>query len=314
MTVGSNDGGRSRWSADPDPVSYIRSSTTFVLAFNQDGRELILRLQHSSDSTEVRILSELSYLRHVAESGVQVALPVESIAGRALEIVDWRDHTFFAAAFEYIPGNNTAIDELSKVMISNWGETAARIHSASQSFQAPDGFSLPTWYSELDALADFVPDSDSRVKQELDDVRHWLEQRVLNEDTFGLIHRDLELDNMKWDGHQFVVYDFNDAMHHFFAADVASALEEPLESERAEEYRDGFLEGYSKVRDLTDINLEEFPRFYRAARLRQYLRLLAAYSNSDPDTDPDWLSGMRKYHDGLLAKLHESIQTPFHWS
>lgn len=303
-----------RWTSDPNPVSYIRSSTTFAFIFHREGQNTILRMQHSSDTSQDRIVSELAYLNHVAQSGVQVATPIESLAGELVESVEWGGHEFYATAFEYIPGKNSEIEDLTPKMIFSWGETSALIHEASRTFLVPERFTLPTWDTELEGLADFIPSSEIQIKQETKDIQRWLGRRTSTEATFGLIHRDLELDNMKWDGNQFVVYDFNDAMFHYFAADVASALEDPLESERAIECQERFLAGYGSVRDLSDIHIEEFPCFYRAARLRKYLRLSASYSDSDPDSDPEWLIVMRKYHEGVLARLRESIVAPFDWS
>ena len=65
--------------------------------------------------------------------------------------------------------------------------------------------------------------------------------------------------------------------------------------------------------DDLEIDVGEFPMFYRAARLRKYLRLLASYSKTRPESDPEWLSGMRKRHEGLMDHLRESIATPFSW-
>ena len=43
-----------RWSDEPHPLSYVRSSTTFIFTFHQGDQKRILRLQHSADTTVER--------------------------------------------------------------------------------------------------------------------------------------------------------------------------------------------------------------------------------------------------------------------
>ena len=61
-----------------------------------------------------------------------------------------------------------------------------------------------------------------------------------------------------------LVFDFNDLMYHYFAADVASSLEEVLGTEDAEKNSTKFIEGYERHLGDPEINVDEFPMFYRA--------------------------------------------------
>ncbi len=302
-----------RWSPEPDPLSYVRSSTTFIFTFFQGDQKRILRLQHSEDTTLERITSELEFVRHVFETGVQAAKAIPSRNNQIVEVVDWEGHTFYATAFEYLVGTSCEVQDLTSDMLFQWGKTLALIHLASRSFVEPDGFAIPSWEDELNRLAEYIPEDESWTQGELERVWEWLGRRERSGKNYGLIHRDLELDNMKWDGEQFLVFDFNDLMYHYFAADVASSLEEVLGAEGAEKNAARFLKGYEHHMDDLEIDVGEFPMFYRAARLRKYLRLLASYSKTRPESDPEWLSGMRNYHEGLMDHLRESIATPFSW-
>ena len=302
-----------RWSPEPQPLSYVRSSTTFIFTFYQGDQKRILRLQHSADTTLEQIISELEFIHHVFETGVQAAKAILSRNDEIVEVVDWEGHTFYATTFEYMIGKHCETQDLTSEMLFQWGKTLALIHLASRSFVEPGGFAIPSWENELNQLAKYIPEDESRTQDELKYVREWLGQREKTSKNYGLIHRDLELDNMKWDGEQFLVFDFNDLMYHYFAADVASSLEEVLGTEDAEKNSTRFIEGYERHLGDLEIDVDEFPMFYRAAILRKYLRLLAAYSGTRPESDTEWLSEMRKRHEGVMDYLRESVATPFSW-
>lgn len=79
-----------RWSPEPQPLSYVRSSTTFIFTFYQGDQKRILRLQHSADTTLERIISELEFIHHVFETGVQAAKAILSRNDEIVEVVDGR--------------------------------------------------------------------------------------------------------------------------------------------------------------------------------------------------------------------------------
>ena len=291
----------------------MRSSTTFVFTFNQSDQKRILRLQHSTDTTLEQTISELEFIRHVSETGVQAANPIPSRDGKIVEVVEWNGHTFYAVAFEYMVGTHYKVQDLTSEMSFEWGRTLALIHLASRGFVKPEGFDIPSWEDELDRLAAYIPKDEAQTQDAFEYVREWLGQRERTFKNYGLIHRDLELDNMRWDGERFLVFDFNDVMYHFLAADVASSLEEVLSLEDSEKNSTSFLEGYESNLDGAGVDVDDFPTFYRAARLRKYLRLRRSYSGTNPESDPPWLSKMREKHVGLMAHLRESISGSLSW-
>ena len=181
----------------------MRSSATFIFTFYQGEQKRILRLQHSADTTLERITSELEFIHHVFETGVQAAKAIPSRNDQIVEVVDWEGHTFYATAFEYMVGRHCKTQDLTSEMLFQWGKTLALIHLASRSFVEPEGFAIPSWENELNQLVKYIPEDESQTQDELKCVREWLGQREKTSKNYGLIHRDLELDNMKWDGEQF---------------------------------------------------------------------------------------------------------------
>ena len=174
-----------RWSPEPDPLSYVRSSTTFIFTFFQGDQKRILRLQHSEDTTLERITSELEFVRHVFETGVQAAKAIPSRNDQIVEVVDWEGHTFYATAFEYLVGTSCEVQDLTSDMLFQWGKTLALIHLASRSFVEPDGFAIPSWEDELNRLAEYIPEDESWTQGELERVWEWIGRWERSEKTMA---------------------------------------------------------------------------------------------------------------------------------
>ncbi|WP_268239823.1 phosphotransferase enzyme family protein [Paenibacillus hunanensis] len=106
---------------------------------------------------------------------------------------------------------------------------------------------------------------EKEARQGLDMLAKQLRSLPMNSGNYGLIHYDFQLDNVfyKKEHRSFQVIDFDDAMYHWYACDVVTALDdflnEPIDLNRSEVQ--AFLNGYRAIATLSDQAIRQFSCF-----------------------------------------------------
>lgn len=119
----------------------------------------------------------------------------------------------------------------------------------------------------------------------------------MTSDTYGLIHYDFQLDNVFYEAEQrsFQVIDFDDAMYHWYACDVVTALDdflnEPIDLNRSEVQ--AFLNGYRSIATLSDQAIRQFSCFQRFAKLYKFSKLLRTLEGVDAVQAPEWMENLK---------------------
>jgi Ser/Thr protein kinase RdoA (MazF antagonist) len=296
-----------RWNGGA-PVHW-RSSANHVFRLVQDGRPRYLRLAHASQRRQDAIQAEMDFVLHAARSGLAVARPIPSARGALVEeLVDGADR-YHAVLFEALPGRQLEVDDLDGAALRAWGGALAHLHEASATF--PASAARPHWRDEIRAALLTVPPDETAVSAVLESELRWLD--ALPEPEYGLLHGDLELDNLFWDGSRIHVLDFDEAAYGWYAVDIATALADvwlgggPGRDERVGR----FLDGYSRVRPVPAGARAMLPRLVRLLMAFKMARLLHAYANTDDASSPAWVTAMRARHQrGLNATRAELVAGP----
>lgn len=300
-----------RWGADAASGRHVRSSANHIFRLERDGQPVYLRLSPTSEREHVRLAAELDFVEAVQAGGVSVARPLPSRAGNLIETVAGEDD-YYAVLFAGLLGQAWLEPaELTAAMYRAWGQTLGRIHRVSREY-CPPGPRRPTWEEGVEDAHRWL-DDEPVVQKELDRAVAWLDQLPRTEGSYGLIHGDLELDNLVWDGSSFHVLDFDDAHYHWYAYDVALALEEVLAEEEGATRAEWFLEGYQSVPGTAAIDAGLIPRFLRLNRALTAARLVRAYAGLPEQGVPEWVHNLRAHHRRVLAATREAMAAPFAW-
>lgn len=298
-----------RWEHDPDSVRFLRASANFVFTFTAKGAPRVLRFNHASERHAAVVQAEVELLRRLGSRGVLVAPPVASRLGNDVEVVPTELGEFSATVFDFIGGTQPETEELNEGMFARWGNALATLHDATASCRAAG---RPSWRDHLAFVDETLPAQATPALRLLRRVRRSLEALPINDDTFGLIHFDFELDNLVWQGERVWALDFDDCAHYWLAADVAFALRDlfgdrpagvTLDDDRVR----AFVGGYRDVRNLSDADLAAVPLFLAAHNLLTYARLKRALGGDPPPDEPDWLGGLRR----RLASKVEAYEAGF---
>ena len=95
-------------------LHYVRSSANHIFRFRHEGRLCYLRLAHAAEREPSALAAELDFVRHVAQAGVAVALPIASTKGRLIEEVVSQGQRYWAVVFEGLQGQQFECEELDE--------------------------------------------------------------------------------------------------------------------------------------------------------------------------------------------------------
>ncbi|MEC0259611.1 phosphotransferase enzyme family protein [Paenibacillus lautus] len=282
------------WEFDEGTLKFWRASSNFVYVFERDGERHFLRFNYEEESTVEQMTAELEFMRYLIKNGYPCVTPVSSVDGNWIETVQAPEGHYHGVVFSAAAG--IALDgNLTATQCKDWGKSLARLHTLSSQYE-PGSVrrrSAEDILRMIDQVLQRHPEEQDAV-EELHRVSLWLQFMPSSRQTYGLIHYDFQLDNIFYEAEErsFHVIDFDDAMYHWFAMDIVTAL---ADTESEDEKR-AFLRGYRSIRGL-DHELEaDFSKFRRFDRLYGFARVLRSLEDSYLESGPAW-------YDGLRAKL-----------
>ena len=272
-----------RWGVeDCEPeVLKVRENAVFRVR-TAEGDAAVLRVHRHDYHSDSALRSELAWLEALNAGGIAVPAVIPSAAGEPFEIVKvagvpeprqvdmltWMPGIPIGTIEE---GLNPAIGDVP-VVFEAVGRLAARLHNQTEAWPQPPGFvrhawdreglvgSEPLWGRFWEAKVLGAEESrliDRARAQVHDDLTAYGRPPR----RYGLIHADLNLDNMLFDGARVVILDFDDCgfgWHHFDLSTVWTLFHG---SDLAEAMRVGVIAGYRRERDLPDEELAHMPLF-----------------------------------------------------
>lgn len=271
------------------------ASSNIVCRVTTGGHTYYLRCNHESERSGDDYAAEMAFVEHLAAQGVRVARPVPSRAGALVERVPTPLGTFYAVLLEAAQGAERDLAEMDAPSLQMWGGTMAGLHAAAEGYA---GHGRPDWQEHLRFAMDLIPVTEVAAHRELAAVAQALNALPIDVTCFGLIHFDMEADNMRWQDGVPTVFDCDDCAHYWFAADIAYALRD-LYADRieridlADRRLRAFVAGYRAVRPLPERDLHLLPLFMRAHNLYWFARLSRSIAEGKAPGEPPWTTDLR---------------------
>ncbi len=291
----------------PETVHHVGGFENLIYGFRRDGRDLILRVTHSSHRSRELIESELHFVGYLAEGGVRAAKPVPSSSGRWTETVEAEDGSFTLACFEQAPGGlvQAGHPAWGSRLFEGWGEITGRMHKLARSYTVPadiarrpdkDILTLdPAYLSDPDIASAYrrYVEADARINA-----------LAPEQDGYGLCHRDLHHNNFFVHGETITAFDFDDCGYDYFVQDIAMAVyyasvlgdwsrpeaDPKRVSELANRFLDSFMNGYRREYELDGRWLKHLPLFIERRRYDLCMIFLQNAINEPPSTAiREWL-------------------------
>jgi len=282
------------WKHDRESIQFFRASANFVYTFYSEGKRYFLRFASTSERTREAIEAEIDILQWVAGVGMTVATPIPSIGGNFVETVDTDLGTFHAVVFAELKGSQLDIRNLADPQFREWGAALGKLHAAMQSYTGPGIFARKAWKDHLASVRASLPESESVVCSEFEQLVSLLNVLPVTHATYGLVHFDFELDNLYWRDQAIGIGDFDDCSYAWYIADIAFALRDLFSDDIDLDKRSfrEFIYGYSIHFPLDEELLSHLPTFLRMTKIFTYSRLVRAMDVPDHPDNPEWLRSL----------------------
>lgn len=294
----------SRWNYDesqPHLMEQFRISANAVYLFTNNAKRCFLRFAHEEEKNQEQILAELELLKYLRANNYPCLQPVLSKGGNELEVVDTPNGRYYGVVFLGVPGESLSNQPLTPEILFGWGKHLGRLHRLSTDY-SPSRYQRVDYMTQLQWMAEVldISSKEELARRELEVVSDWLQRLPKNETNYGLIHYDFETDNVFYspDTKDFHVIDFDDAVYHWFAMDVITALAS-YEGSNNELAQEQFIAGYRTEHHLDDEWLRLKPGFSRYQHLYSYVRVIRSTRDQNFGEEPEWMAGLRE----KLAKL-----------
>lgn len=269
-----------RYGFDATSLRFISESTNQVYMFSKGGRAYILRLSaRPADQFRV-IMSEMDWLRYLAECGVGVSMPLPSRDGALAVVTEWEGENYIICSFEVVPGrfwdkNNPAL--WNERIFYNWGKTTGTLHRVTKDYTPSDPAARRGDFTGRDALMRSV-EACQAVNKIAEELSSELLALPRDRDSYGLIHCDLHPWNFYIDNDNINVFDFDDSLYGHFALDIGIALyhglwwgrKNDVGQDFSEPMIENFLCGYLSENALGKFWLERIPLFMRYRQICKF--------------------------------------------
>lgn len=259
----------------------IRENAVFRVT-GPSGQDAVLRVHRHGYHSDSALRSELIWMEALRAAGIDVPGVIPAADGqmfvtvaaegvpepRQVDMLTWMAGEPFGTIEQ---GPNPAITDL-RTAFQGVGRLTARLHNQATAWHLPSGFVRHAW--DIDGLVGPEPFwgrfwEFARLSDDQRRLLHTARERVRLDlvaygqapDRYGLIHADLNLDNMLLDGDRVVLLDFDDAGFGWHLFDFATVWTLFHGADYFATMREGVIEGYRTERDLPDEEIARIPLF-----------------------------------------------------
>lgn len=300
------------WEHDEGTLEFQRASSNFVYAFMRNQVQYFLRLSFDQDNSIEQIKAELEFMHYLHSNGFPTVTPIQSNNQRLIETLKTPEGTYIAVVFSAANGVTLDEDTITEDQMEEWGKSLASLHCLSKTFN-PLGEKRKSWLDTVKFMESVFKKhpGEEVALQELREITNWLQSLSTDQDVFGLIHYDFQLDNLFFEQDkdpQFNVIDFDDAVYHWYALDLITALDDFIDNSQSKWLVDSFLNGYRTKMDLEDDVLAQFPQFKRYANLYKFARILNSLDYGEINDTPPWFEELKVKLVRVADRLRNNFQ------
>lgn len=238
-------------------------------------------------------LEEVNWTNFLADQGIGVSTAVSSVNGSPLEFLeDGKIITLYKAA----KGIHLPRKEWQPEILEQLGAQIGKMHHHTKEYIKTTRIEhLGIWHEQEEfQFLKYIPAAEEKIREAAREVMEGIRQIPKREDTFGLIHSDIWLENTLVEGDASItVIDFQDSQMHFYLYDLAVPLYSALEftfagqgsiTDYAQSLLGALLKGYRKEHELPAEMLEHLPLFLKLKELFEY-NLMHMYWKQDNLTE-----------------------------
>jgi len=302
-----------QWAYKDTPVWYFRGSANIIAVFKDNDQRKFLRFNKADEKAIESIESEMHLLKSLEGTSVNVVKPILSINNKYVELIETELGQMHVVLFEEAKGQSLDIDQMENSDFYKWGLKLGDLHSQMKEIDESIKSKRLSWTDHLQFAEELLSHKDLAIKNEIKDLRKHLSQLEMNENNYGLIHYDFELDNIKCLEGDFSIIDFDDACNYWFIADIVYALRDLiLDGDLIRDERfDHFIKAYESKMIFNHDDLKNVSLFIRIHKLYQMARLTNAL-NFNKENQEQWLLDLSDKLQMRIDAIEGEIKN--HWT
>lgn len=231
--------------------------------------KFILRVYRSNWRNKSEIDFELDVLKYLSENGMAVSAPVKSIEGRMAIEVNAPEGIRYITLFTFANGETP---KLNQEISYEYGKILANIHNLTDDLTTPHHrFALDFHHlveKPLSLIQPLMEEYDVDVPY-IEAWVHYLKEHIPPGLDFGFCHGDAHDWNAHWKEGTLTLFDFDCCGNGYRAYDLAVFLWTLKNHYKNDEqsHWESFLNGYTDIRPLAQIDLDTIPQFVAARRI-----------------------------------------------
>ncbi|ALC85180.1 aminoglycoside phosphotransferase [Bacillus sp. FJAT-22090] len=302
------------WEYDEGTLELWRASSNFVYAFERNQVQYFLRFSFEQDKSIEQLKAELEYMQYLHLNGFPTVTPIQSISGELIETLMTPEGTYIAVVFSAANGINLNSDTITDKQMEEWGKSLGSLHCLAKKFE-PGSERRKSWLDTVQFMESVFQKHPTELiaLEELDRVTAWLQSIPTGNDVYGLIHYDFQLDNIFFEenkNHSFNVIDFDDAMYHWYALDIVTALDDFIDDDNPHSKLmiQSFLNGYRSKMVLENDVVAQFPQYQRYANLYKFSKLLRSMDYEEINDTPHWFDELKVKLVRVADELRKTFQ------
>lgn len=284
-----------------------------VYGFTLQGQAFVVKAALSTVRTFATLQSQVDWINFLAAHGAPVSRPILSPQGVLVEQLSIADTLVSAVCYEHMPGERPAVPILTAEQWQRWGQTLGKLHTLSMHYTpAPHHEPLDHWHSGASRDRAIIPAEQTLVLEKFDALQQTLQGLPTNPQVYGVVHGDVQANNLCLDQGKLWVIDFDACGYHWFLLDIATSLYFTLWERPADQSNATFaafvLEnlwaGYAREHVLDAEWLERLPLFLKLIEMHSYVAILE-YNQETLRNDP---AAVPPKHSALLRRYRANIE------
>lgn len=259
----------------------LSENVTFRVIDSDTRAKYVLRLHRPGYQTLASLNSERAWTAALATAGMSTQVPLLTNTGQHFHRIDipemgehrqvgmtqWVEGTVLSE--QWGAGASLAVRQRCFHQI---GVLAAKIHNQSSQWAIPEGFERPHY--DIDGLLgeqphwgrfwehpDLTADEQARLLRARGQLRDALQAYPPTTATYGLIHADLDPDNILVHEDRVTLIDFDDAGYGWHLYELAAVLLSEIAEPDFPQVSEALLAGYGENRALSERDTALLPMF-----------------------------------------------------
>ncbi len=259
-------------------MDQVKAVTNEMFSCSSGHKRYFVRV--TNYKTIVEQQAEVDWTVWLHDKGLAAPEVLFSKRDRSIESITYKDKEIRMVVYRAAPGEHAKKKEWNKETFERLGEEIGRIHSMSKLYQG-NTRAINDWHMNDEYnWRKYIPKVEKRVRETMESIFRDLEAVPKTNDTYGLVHGDVWLENVLVESNKLTLIDYQDCEKHFLLFDlvvpVYSAMEYSFDGNGSivayvHELTKAIFQGYARECSLPPSYLDHLLLMFRLKEVADYL-------------------------------------------